>query len=53
MTLETYHTWARLFELQRYYSRIVDRFHISTQAVQWRTWGWKYDFSWLEDGRWR
>jgi hypothetical protein len=25
--METYHTWLRLFELQRYYSWIVDRFH--------------------------
>ena len=31
LALETYQTWARLFELQRYYSWIVDRFHISTQ----------------------
>ena len=30
MALETYRTWARLFELQRYYSWIVDRFrHLS------------------------
>ena len=32
--LETYATWLRLFELQRYYSWIVDRFHISTRAYQ-------------------
>ncbi len=49
MALETYRTWVRLFELQRYYSWIVDRFHISTQAVQWRTYGRQYDFKWLED----
>jgi hypothetical protein len=35
MAMETYRTWVRLFELQRYYSWIVDRFHISTMAYQW------------------
>jgi hypothetical protein len=46
--METYHTWARLFELLRYYSWIVDRFHISTRAYQWRTYGVDYTFRWLE-----
>ena len=46
--LETYRTWARLFELLRYYSWIVDRFHISTQAWQLRAHGKHYDFGWLE-----
>lgn len=32
--METYETWTRLFELQKYYSWIVDRFHVSTQAYQ-------------------
>ncbi|MFO0750296.1 MAG: hypothetical protein U1F43_32195 [Myxococcota bacterium] len=32
--METYATWLRLFELQRYYSWIVDRFHISTRVYQ-------------------
>jgi thymidylate kinase len=39
---------VRLFELLRYYSWIVDRFHISTivyQAGQ----GRRYDFGWLEE----
>ena len=49
LAMETYHTWARLFELQRYYSWIVDRFHISTQAYQLRARGKHYDFKWLED----
>lgn len=49
MALETYRTWVRLFELQRYYSWIIDRFHISTQAYQWRNHGKQYDFRWLED----
>jgi hypothetical protein len=48
LALETYQTWARLFELQRYYSWIVDRFHISTQAYQLRTYGKHHDFIWLE-----
>ena len=47
--LETYHTWVRLFELQRYYSWIVDRFHISTRMCQLRAYGRDYDFRWLEE----
>ena len=39
----------RLFELQRYYSWIIDRFHISTQMYQLRRYGKYYDFRWLED----
>ena len=46
--METYHTWARLFELQRYYSWIVDRFHISTNVYQQIHSGRSYDFRWLE-----
>lgn len=49
MAMETYRTWARLFELQRYYSWIVDRFHISTQAYQFQRYGTRYDFGWLEE----
>lgn len=49
MAMETYRTWVRLFELQRYYSWIVDRFHISTQAYQLREHGTRYDFGWLEE----
>ena len=47
--LETYHTWARLFELLPYYSWIVDRFHISTRLHQLQARGKDYDFRWLED----
>lgn len=47
--METYATWVRLFELQRYYSWIIDRFHISTQIYQGKTYGKKYDFRWLEE----
>lgn len=46
--METYRTWARMFELQRYYSWIVDRFHISTKAYQRRVHEIDYDFRWLE-----
>ncbi len=46
--METYHTWARLFELQRYYSWIIDRFHLSTRAHQLQAHGTDYGFRWLE-----
>jgi hypothetical protein len=49
MAMETYRTWARLFELLRYYSWIVDRFHVSTRAFQLRARGKDYDFRWLEE----
>jgi hypothetical protein len=49
LAMETYHTWARLLELQRYYSWIVDRFHLSTQMYQLQTYGKYYDFAWLEE----
>ena len=48
LAMETYATWARLFELQRYYSWIVDRFHISTRLYQRRIHDRDYDFGWLE-----
>jgi hypothetical protein len=49
LALETYQTWVRLFELQRYYSWIIDRFHISTQLYQRQTYGRHVDFRWLEE----
>lgn len=48
LAMETYHTWVRLFELQRYYSWIVDRFHLSTRMTQLREHSKDYDFTWLE-----
>ncbi len=48
LAMETYSTWARLFELQRYYSWIVDRFHISTRMYQLMNHARDYDFRWLE-----
>jgi len=49
LAMETYATWARLFELQRYYSWIIDRFHISTIVHQRRVRGREFDFRWLEE----
>jgi hypothetical protein len=49
LAMETYRTWMRLFELQRYYSWIVDRFHISTQMHQLLYFKKEYDFRWLEE----
>jgi hypothetical protein len=49
LALETYRTWVHLFELLRYYSWIVDRFHLSTRAYQLQAYGRDYDFRWLED----
>lgn len=46
--METYRTWVRLFELQKYYSWIIDRFHISTMVYQQAAHRTSYDFSWLE-----
>ena len=48
LALDTYRTWARLFQQLRYYSWIVDRFHISTQTYQYIQHGKIYDFGWLE-----
>lgn len=49
MAMETYHTWLRLFELQKYYSWIIDRFHISTKVVQKQQFNKDYDFRWIEE----
>jgi len=48
LAMEVYQTWARMFELQRYYSWIIDRFHISTRIYQLQTHKTDYDFRWLE-----
>ena len=47
--METYATWAKLFQLLPYYSWIVDRFHLSTRAYQLTAYGKDYDFRWLEE----
>jgi hypothetical protein len=48
LAMETYRTWLRLFQQIRYYSWIVDRFHISTQTYQYIQYGTILDFGWLE-----
>jgi hypothetical protein len=47
--METYRTWARLFELLPHYSWIVDRFHLSTRAYQLQHRARDVDFGWLEE----
>lgn len=49
LAMETYRTWVRLLELQKYYSWIIDRFHIATRAFQIQQHGHDYDFGWLEE----
>jgi hypothetical protein len=49
LAMETYKTWVKLFELQKYYSWIIDRFHISTQLFQKITYSKDYEFKWLEE----
>ena len=49
LAMEIYETWAKMFELQKYYSWIVDRFHISTIACQKQIHNKEYDFQWLEE----
>jgi hypothetical protein len=49
LAMETYRTWVRLFELLRYYSWIVDRFHLSTTLYQLQVHNVRYDFGWLEE----
>lgn len=48
--METYRTWLKLFELQKYYSWIIDRFHLSTKVYQLKYNHREYDFNWLEEG---
>lgn len=48
LALRAYQIWLSLFELYRYYSWIIDRFHISTQMWQAAYHGKRYDFEWLE-----
>jgi len=48
LAMETYATWARLFEQHRFYSWVVDRFRLSTLAWQRIHRGRDADFGWLE-----
>ncbi len=49
LAMETYATWMHLLELQKYYSWIIDRWHISTQVTQLREHNKRYDFGWMEE----
>lgn len=49
LAYETYQTWMKLLELQRYYSWIIDRFHLSTQMYQMIYRNNAVDFYWLEE----
>ncbi|HOJ18972.1 MAG: hypothetical protein GX452_06950 [Ignavibacteriales bacterium] len=49
MAMETYATWIRLFELLKYYSWIIDRFHLSTIMFQKMYRSKDYHFEWLEE----
>jgi hypothetical protein len=49
LAMETYEAWLRVFELQRYYSWVIDRWHLSTIAHQQRAHGTTCDFTWLEE----
>jgi hypothetical protein len=47
--MATFRTWATLFGQLRYYSWIVDRFHLSTRCWQQEHHDLDLDFAWLED----
>jgi hypothetical protein len=47
--LEAYATWLRLFELLRYYSWMIDRFHWSTRLYQMTARGREFDTGWIEE----
>lgn len=47
--MESYHAWARIFELHRDYYWIVDRFHISARSYQLHHSKRDFQFEWLEE----
>ncbi|MDP2300883.1 MAG: hypothetical protein Q8N03_00470 [Ignavibacteria bacterium] len=49
LAMETYDAWLRILELQKYYSWIIDRFHISTKMYQLQTFNKDYNFDWIEE----
>ncbi|MDP3831847.1 MAG: hypothetical protein Q8Q47_11285, partial [Ignavibacteriaceae bacterium] len=49
LAMETYDAWLRILELQKYYSWIIDRFHISTKMYQLQTFNKDYNFDWFEE----
>ena len=46
---ETFDAWLRIIELQRYYSWIVDRFHVSAAVSQRRMNGLDFETRWIEE----
>lgn len=48
LPMEIYQTWVKMFELQRYYSWIIDGIHLSTRAYQLMHRAKGYRFEWLE-----
>jgi len=49
LAIETYRTWMHLLELQKFYSWIIDRWHLSTQMHQFLERGVRLDFDWMEE----
>ena len=49
LAMDAYRTWLHLLDLLKYYSWIVDRFHLSTKLYQFQAHGRDYDFRWLEE----
>lgn len=49
LAMEGYDAWLRVLELQKYYSWIIDRFHISTKMFQLKNNNREYDFHWIEE----
>jgi hypothetical protein len=50
LAMGTYRTWLTLFGQLRYYSWIIDRFHLSTRVWQRVHHARDYEFDWLEAG---
>jgi hypothetical protein len=48
LALDTFETWVHLMENLRYYSWIIDRFHLSTRVFQRLHHGRDYDFGAIE-----
>jgi hypothetical protein len=48
LAMETYLTWTRMFDLQWYYSWIIERFYVSIRAYQLKNRARDYRFEWLE-----
>lgn len=46
---DTFDAWLRIIELQRYYSWIIDRFHVSAQVAQQRLNGLSFETEWIEE----